>query len=272
MKIGFILFDNVGGKKDAASSRLRGRNLMKYWPEAEEFVQGENYDVVIFQKVYQYEMAKQFKCIKILDICDPDWMDGARIVEFIGYMDAITVPTKEMKDYLDQLTDKPVVIIPDRQDLKFNDKIKVHKGIAKKVVWFGYSGNSTILKGTEFILKKCNLDLTVISDLRRPYPYADKNIKWKLETVNDEILRNDIVLMPQSTKGRFKYKSNNKTTKSWALGMPVANTPEDIVRFLSAKERQRESEIRLKEVKEKWDVRLSVRELKDLIKKLKNKG
>ena len=77
--------------------------------------------------------------------------------------------------------------------------------------------------------------------------------------------------MPPDSRPRGQYKSNNKVTKAWALGMPVARMSEDLERFLDPEERKKEAELRLKEVKEKWDVKTSVSEMKQLIEDIKNK-
>jgi len=188
----------------------------------------------------------------------------------IDEVDAVTCSTDMIRDYIRQLTDKPVITIPDRQDLEFHSKHKVHKGIAKKVCWFGYSDNTKVLDIAMATLKRHNVKLVVISDQRPPYNKADENVRWKLDTVNKEILKCDFVLMPEYKKGRFAYKSNNKTTTAWALGMPVATNPEEFRKFLDPLERRRESERRLKEIKEKWDCRLSVKELQNLIKEIQD--
>ncbi len=58
-------FNSVG------SSRIRVRWLLPYWLEAEEYVIGKKYDILIFQKVYWESFKKNgnFKGIKILDLC-----------------------------------------------------------------------------------------------------------------------------------------------------------------------------------------------------------
>lgn len=270
MKIGFCLFEAWHGKRDIGSSRIRGHWLIKNWPGAESFVQGQKYDAVIFQKTYWPQYANEYDGVKILDLCDADWLDSQPIKEMIDAVDAITCSTDALTDYIKQLTDKPVLTIPDRQDLEFHNKQKVHSGMAKKVCWFGYSHNASVLDISISTIKKHKVRLTVISDLRPPYSKADKNVKWDLKTINKEILKCDFVLMPKTDKGRFIYKSNNKITKAWALGMPVATNPDEFKKFMYADIRKKEAEKRLKEVKEKWDVRQSVREYQNLIQKIKD--
>ena len=88
--IGWVLFGNFHQKKDIGSSRIRGKWVIEHM-DAEEFVQGKKYDTIIFQKTYWKEMARVFKGVKILDICDPDWLDGAEIINFCKDIDAVTV-------------------------------------------------------------------------------------------------------------------------------------------------------------------------------------
>ena len=74
MKIGILTFEQFHGRKDIGSSRIRAKWVINHWPEAEEFVFGQKYDVVIYQKAYWLEHAQEFKGLKILDICDADFL------------------------------------------------------------------------------------------------------------------------------------------------------------------------------------------------------
>ena len=107
MKIGYYLFEDVHGKANAASSRMRGHWMVKHWPEAEIYKRGKKYDVMIFQKVYFPEFSEVFKGFKILDICDPDWLNPiARFIEMIESVDALTCPTESIAEALRNFTDK----------------------------------------------------------------------------------------------------------------------------------------------------------------------
>lgn len=272
--VGFLLFEDWHNRKEVGSSRLRGHWLMKHWEEAEIFQNGAFYDTVIFQKAYWLDYVRAFKGIKILDICDPDWLDSMPIKEVIDNCDAVTVSSEGLKHAIEQFTDKPVVFIPDRQDLSFHTKKKEHKGKAKKVIWFGYSHNAKLLDPTLLSLKKLGLELTVLSDARPPYNGATRNIKYQYEDKNwsfdDVILEHDIVLLPPDIRPRGKYKSTNKTLTAWTLGMPVATNKEDLIRFMEEAERVKEGELRYNEVREKWNIEKSVQEYKDLIAQIKN--
>ncbi len=279
MKCGILSFEQYQGKRKnwAGSSRIRGEWLIKHWKDAELFKHGEEYGCVIYQKSYWIEHAKNFKGIKILDICDPDWYYwGYQVVEMINEVDAVVTSTEELKNTISKFTTKPVLCIPDRMDLDFHSCKKFHQGRAKNVVWFGYSTGFEMIKPVLHFLKKFELGLIVISDSSFSLPSSFiehielRNIPWTLETVNNDIIQGDIVINPKMKKGKWKYKSNNKTLTAWALGMPVADNVEDLEKFLDPEERQKEVKLRLEEVKEKWDVKLSVLDYQNLIRELES--
>ena len=279
--IGFLLFENIHNKKDIASSRIRGRWLIKYWPEAEEYVYGKKYDVVIYQKAYLTDHARNFDGIKILDLCDPDWVDVSNFREMIDLVDAITVCTPAFKEFLQQITNKPIVVIPDRMDIEHYKEKKIHRNIAREVVWHGYAHNSYVLKQVVNTLNKYNLGISIISN--EPVTLGSFGIsldgkkvqerytKWDLETFNSEFIKSDICILPPVWKPNDRFKSNNKILTSWALGVPVAQNSEELERFLDPVERQKEADLRWQEIKEKWDVKQSVKEMKVLIEQLQAK-
>lgn len=268
---GIITFENCENrlKDSVASSRIRGDWLVKYWEEAEIYRPGKKYDILIFQKAYWREMLAGFKGLKIFDICDPDWLHGRPIVEAINFCDAITCSTELLADELRKMTNKKVKVIPDRLDLDLYKKHKVHKGNIKKAVWFGYSTNFGQLPQIIQTLKRNGIRLMIIAD--KELPETDFR-KWSLDTFNEDFLENDICILPDNTlyDPMFKYKSNNKEITSWALGMPVAKTIYDIRKFMCDFDRNVEAEKRRKEVKEKYDIKFSVKEFKELINNLKN--
>jgi hypothetical protein len=274
MKIGIFLFEQFHARKDIGSSRIRGHWLIKHWPGAEAFKLGQQYDVLIFQKVYFIELAEKFQGIKILDICDADWLHwGYRIKQMIGLCDAVTCSTQAIADYISKLTDKPVVYIPDRLDFdSFGDLKKEHHGQAKTVVWYGYQDNFPMLQSAIGSLIKNKIEeLVVIANkpFQMPVQAAGKlrlsNLPWTIETVNQDLLKADIILNPQSSKGRWVYKSNNKTINAWALGIPVAHSNLELKTFLNENARQAEGDRRYQEVREKYDVRKSVEQYQELI-------
>lgn len=271
MRIAMLDMEKYDNRRpnSVGSSRIRGKWVRKYCPEIEEFQTGVKYDVVIYQKAYFKEHMKRFNGIKIFDICDPDWMDGRPITELSELVDAFTVPTEALKEFITQVTDKPVVVIPDRIDPEEHTPAKEeHIGRARSVVWFGYSSNQVVLEQCLIALKSMLLSLVVISE--RPYREADVNVAYNYETLNEELTKHDIVLMPDFKKDRrHKFKSPNKTLTSWALKMPVATTPEELEMFLSEEKRTEEANLRYKEVMEQHHVKQSGPQYLELIEQLK---
>lgn len=262
-------------KDSVGSSRIRGSWLIKYWPEAEEFKIGEEYDVIIFQKVYWKEMLDRFEGIKILDICDPDWVEGKPVLEYVDGCDATIASTPALVDYMKKFRpDSEILCIPDRMDMEAHERKEKHEGRAKRIAWFGYSQNIHYIFKTFDDLIRQGLELTVIADqpFNPPIAYQSlkvRNIPYSYPQVHKEITECDMVLMPPTTDDlRGTFKSNNKTLTAWALGMPVVNTIEDLERFMKPEERQKEADIRYQEILDNWQVQKSVEEYKELIDKL----
>jgi len=276
-KIAFFLFERRHGRKNIGSSRIRGHWLIDKWDEAEEMVYGKKYDAIIYQKVYEPSIAKKWKeetdTFQILDLCDPDWLDYHPVVETIQEMDYVTCSSKGLETALKDMTDKPVKYIPDRVNM---DKIvmrKQHTGKAKKAGWFGYSHNSYVLEQTLEPLHKEGLELKVISDAMyqpRNSKYDDmvEWVKWEdAQQADQELLECDFTVLPAGTNPRFMYKSENKTFHSWALGLPVAKTVEEVRRFVGEKERKKEADKRYKQVLDNLTVEESIKEFKEIIKR-----
>jgi hypothetical protein len=266
------MFNSVG------SSRIRMRWMLPYWDEAEEYVIGKKYDIMIFQKVYWPKMMDEFEGVKILDLCDPDWLENKPVFMFVDKVDAVTTSTQALADYVQKLRpDALVKCIPDRCYLpeskpiktEFNDEIK-------KLVWFGYSHNAHYLNSVYEELIRRGLELVIVSEspIEPPLMYRGKikihNVAFNYESLNREMIKYDAILLPDPYGDeRAKYKSNNKTLQAWALGMPVIKVPEDLDRLASKEARMKESQMRLQEIKDKWDVRYSVDEYKALIEEIK---
>lgn len=282
LKVGFLTFEQYHGKANIGSSRIRADYLIKYWNQAGEdigtasrYVFGGKYDVMVFQKVYWPEYARMFKGIKILDLCDADWLDwGYKIKEMIEEMDYITCSSMEIAKFISGITDKPVAFIPDRIDFDGLLPPKKHSGKSKNVAWYGYAENFSQLDPAIPAIRKRKLDLYVISSKGYVPPVTERegyelhNLNWSPSTWQADLQKADIVVLPQIKNGRFKYKSDNKITQAWALGLPVAFLDKDLDRFASENERQKEADEKYKLVKEQYDCKQSVVELKDIIKEI----
>lgn len=278
--VGWVTFDQMNGKT-SGSTRIRALNPIKYWPEAEVFVSGRKYDALIFQKAYWTPYAKLFDGVKIFDLCDPDWLDGSfNFREMIDVVDGLTCPTEEMAAFLKQFG-KPIRVIPDRHDLESFKQNKQHKGRAKKALWFGFSHNFEPTMGRiRPYLEKYGLDLKIISNTKvslaknwqdREWERHEKYVEWNnnnLEKVNWEMLEADFAILPRSVRLYDKYKSDNKKTHAWLLGLPVVEKADQLERFMDEGERIKEGAEKREFARANFDTKLSVQEYKEFINDL----
>lgn len=286
MQIKFLTFSDFHGKHpDAGSTEIRVNQLLRHWPQASKYRYGQKPDALIFQKVYvlpDYHFPETFSGIKILDICDPDWLDGMFVKATVDAMDAVTCPTQEMADFLKQLTDKPVVIIPDRFDMDVIPKPRFHVGKARQVLWFGYRHNSEPLRRAMSLLCKLKLKLKVISnDDPLAWQWAPPDdmewmrsegysfVKYDENTIYADMQTCDFAVLPPNNRPVDRFKSNNRWVKSMLAGLPVAANIEDVERFMDSDMREQYIESHLDEVRGFYDVRHSVTQYSELIARLK---
>lgn len=280
--VNFLTFEQLHGKNNTGSTNIRVHQLIKYWPEAELYKFGAKPDVLVFQKVYwgvDYYFPDTYKGgLKILDICDPDWLDGAYVKRTVEAVDAVVVPSQGLYDFMSQLTDKPVRLIPDRFDVELIPKPKKHTGKAKRVVWFGYMHNAEVLEGAIQALERLGLGLTIIADddpimyrfalngekYRKSYKFKN----YSEETIYKDLQEADICLLPKGYRPKDIFKSNNKTAKAMLAGLPVATNIDELEALIDGKERQKQSVYNYKEAKRDYDVKLSIKEYQQLIKEL----
>lgn len=277
MKTGIVTFAKRHGRDigTIGSSIIRGKWIVENWPEAELWEEGMKTDALVFQKVYWEEMLDVYPGIKILDLCDPDWIkphpEGFDVVRMSEKFDAITCSSEGLHGFLSKICKCPVYFVPDRVSLEFVGQPKQHQGRAKKVVWFGYSQNAKqVIPMILPSLARNDLSLVVVSNqdynASNTYGVDIENRRHNWATLKWDIQYGDMVINPQPPQLKlFKFKSKNKTYLSWALGMPVAETAEDMEKFLDPDERQKEADKRRKEVEEKWDVKISVDQMKEII-------
>lgn len=275
MQISFLPFAKFHGRdiNTIGSSVIRAKWITEKWEDAKIWTTGQKFDVLILQKVYWEQMINDFKGIKILDLCDPDWLNGdVKIAETMKKVDHVTTSTEDLAKYLGQMTDTPITVIPDRLNMDYFTEPKEHIERARNVVWFGYYHNAKQVLNTPVLqsLKIRGLDLTVVSNAEFE-PQNDMginitNINWTPENAYMDIKGGDFAINPPSISRGFRFKSNNKTLISWALGLPVANTADEMDRFLDPEERTKEIKKRLNEIKKDYMIEKSINQYKDIIK------
>lgn len=276
LEIAILTFEKRHGRRRGTigSSIIQGEWLAKNWPQAKLWTEGMKSDVLIFQKVYWEDMLRSYPGIKILHLCDPDWLTGELELRKISLLvDAITCSSEGIYNFVKKIVDCPVYWVDDRVDLDWAGKPKEHLGKAKNVVWFGYHHNAKqVLPMVLPSLARLGLGLIVISnnDFIPAIDYGVKiiNKKHNWESLRGDIMSGDIVINPQpiDIHKRFQFKSQNKTITAWSLGMPVANTVDELKRFIDEQERKKEAEEKLKIVREKYDAKISALEFKEIIK------
>jgi hypothetical protein len=269
------------------STKIRAHNLIKYWPKADLYKYGERPEVLIFQKVYctyDYKFPKTYPGITILDVCDTDWNDTPDIYikETLDGVNAAVVPTKNMQKLLQQMTDKPVVVIKDRFDLSEFPKPKIHNGKAKTLVWFGYSHNAELMNYVIPSIEKRGLNLIIISD-SDPHLYKYANdpiefekkytcIKYKQETIYQELQKADICVLPKGNRPQDRYKSENKTVIAGLCGLPVVTNAEELDSMMEAEARNGHINTIHSKLKQDYDVMKSIEEYKNLIRNIQEIG
>ena len=269
-----------GKNPPVGSTHIRMIQMEKYWPELKAYQYGEKPDVLIFQKVYtseDYKFPGHYPGKTILDICDPDWMEGVNIVESCHAVDAVVCPTEALAAFLRQFT-KNVRVIPDRFDLEPIPEPKKHTQKAKTIVWFGYSHNAEALRPAIALIEELKLNLVIISNddpIANRWGVRDANeyykyIKYDEDTIYEELQKADFAILPDGLRPHDKYKSNNKTIKANLAGLPVAKTPEEVNLYMSGEERQKWVDSNLEAIRDEYDIRRSVEEYKELINEVTN--
>jgi len=282
MNVRFFTFGRYHGKDNIpGSTHIRVNQLLKYWPEAGLYKYGENPDALIFQKVYvtpDYKFPLHFEGIKILDICDPDWLDDAAIVETCNAMDAVVTPTEAIASFIRQFHNN-VVVIPDRFDLETIPEPKEHTNPAEYVAWFGYAHNSILLKPAMPVLEDLHLKLILVAD-DDPIPDKWGNrrredfytfVKYNESTIYQELQKADFVVLPEGARPIDIYKSNNKTIKANLAGLPVARNADDVHLYMDARERKKWLDSNYEIICKEYDVRKSVEQYKQLINQVSNR-
>lgn len=310
-KVAIKLGDSYGKERRGylASSRIRGHNLSKYWRECDDFFYPEefnqtseeffdprnqfkilkDYDVVIFNKTYEWRVAKMLNengQIVIVDMCDPDHLlthsSQQRVNDCIStleYATAVVVNGQEMKDSVNEVYKGEIHIIPDRMDLEGLPQKTNHSENLEKVVWYGYSENLRVLEPYLKDIIDMGLEITVISDKffdnlliagckHKPQDKITFKV-WHPDTINEQILSHDAVFIGDDLDPYFsKFKSNNRAMTGYSLGMPVAWDIDDLNRLKSKSTRELDAKEGSLMCRRYFDCRHSVWEMDQLIKKL----
>jgi hypothetical protein len=277
IRIGVLASEQIKSKYDVGSSRIRAQWLVDNWSAAEYFRIGQRYDAIIFQKAYWLAYAACYSGVKILDLCDPDFLHWrSKCIPMARLCDAVTTPTSKLADALRRQVDKPIVVIPDRLDLRhFTTEARPKKRIrGRTAAWFGYSNNYASLDACVLDLVAAGITrLVVISDAPALYSLpqplcgalALDRYLWNFDILAHYLADVDIIVNYGLQHGRWIYKSNNKTLFGWAHGFPVAHDRCELGRLLCEAAAREEVVCRQRELQDQYDVKLSVIQYTNLI-------
>jgi hypothetical protein len=194
-------------------------------------------------------------------------------VEIGNLVHAVTCSSESLTQLVKTyFPDKIVEHVPDRLNFSlFPPSRKPHQGAAKSVVWFGFIHNAhETLPSLLPTLSACGVKLRIISD--KPYTQQDGILalepEWELfdpATAYHRIQEADMVLNPRSNRAFYRYKSQNKTVIGWKLGLPVAVTSEDLLRFMDPLERNREVQEKREVVERDYPIEQSARQYREIL-------
>jgi len=274
----FALYHNK--RPSPGSVKIRVDNLIKHWPEASKYSYGDDMDVMVFQKVYttyDFKYINHLDRIKILDVCDPDWLQSPDIYikETLDNVHAVVVPTKELQKLIAQMTNKPVRIIKDRFDLSEFPVPKKHTGELKTLVWFGYAHNAELLRHAIPSLEERNINLVIISNedpacyrwANDPEAYYKRYtyIKYNQDTVYKDLQIGDACILPKGYRPEDRFKSENRSIIAGLCGLPVVQNTDDLEKYSQAKSRTDHINTIYDKLRTEYDCQLSVKEYKELI-------
>lgn len=202
------------------------------------------YDVYIFQKAINTDLARQVKALGaklVYDLCDPvHWFNPKEVIQLLPYIDGITASSEvlavDIQEWLQRYGDyKPVTCIPDRINMDHYPMRRTHSDVHPvRFIWYGMAHNRVGLFEAHYTL--CRLategyqfELTIF-DNAPGTKFIDDNtypiyyVPWTLETENQVIAAHDIAILPNYPGEWGKVKSNNRTLTAIACGVPVVTS------------------------------------------------
>jgi hypothetical protein len=121
--------------------------------------------------------------------------------------------------------------VPDCVDVEAMREIGTHEPRSVEdpyLVWAGYANNTEALFTMAPWVGRLDWPLEVIA-IEQSISFEEY---WKRVLRSEETgEQHDVLLNPQPSFGKYAWKSDNKTQAAWALGMPVARTPEELMSF-----------------------------------------
>ena len=97
------------------------------------------------------------------------------------------------------------------------------------------------------------------------------NDHFNINGRNGSFKKADIAINPKSSRFQFRYKSNNKTTIARKLGLPVAESFDDLKKFGDPGTRNKEVESQMPTIIKEYNILKSAEQYRDLIWRIKSK-
>lgn len=160
----------------------------------------------------------------IFDICDNYFIKPE--AGFYKFMcensEVITCSSKNLQKLIKEETGRDAYYIPEPLSTFYAGTRQLTKD-KPRILWFGNKSN--IFSVIPLLDSLQAFEVTIITDsppeqLLTKYPFV-KFLNWSPETVEEELLVHDIVLVPQNNDEWGNYKSMNRAVDSLAMGCHV---------------------------------------------------
>jgi hypothetical protein len=238
IKVGWLLL----GDKNVASSRIHGLNIhnflrgekgidsriiqcnptmchklkLPFWKQLLLLVSG--YDILIFQKVYDYKALRFVKLSKKCHVKTIFLQSDLIKTDIINLSDYVVVVSDYLRDFCRNKYDINAVVIEDAIEVS-QTKFKRHSSKEDlEIVWVGHMDNWDTLEIVYKALEKVQDETFSLKTISN---HPNATIKWNLKTVSKEILKSDIAVIPAFKNEWANAKSNNRLTMFMALGLPA---------------------------------------------------
>lgn len=245
---------SIDGLHRAGSIRIRCEWVAAHWDGAEVWdgtqrLHPSRWDLVVFQKAYLLPRTQELirlvagwrdegQCRLAFDLVDPDFLNHEhreRMMKVIGLFDFCVGSTRPLALWLSRWN--VAYHVPDCVDVDAMRAIGTHEpsGFDEPyLVWAGYENNAAALQPLLPTIGRLGWPVEVVS-IGRSIEFEEY---WRRVLYNDETGHpHDVLLNPRPSEGKFFWKSDNKTHTAWALGLPVARTPEELEAFADPEKR-----------------------------------
>ena len=225
MKSLAIDFDLFGDAR-TASSRLRGYKIAEQLNASGHTAtigRGGNVDIKVFQKNRNFAKlaeARKQEALTVFDFDDNYLLHdvGTKndVIRMMNFSDVVTVGSQSLFESATLYHDK-VYLFENPLDVQNEETVKSGHDWQERIGWFGNPCNLPALEALDLVLP-----VTTITD--------NGDIPWKMETIDDELLKFDLVLIPVAISEWTLSKNANRLLKCIALGVPflASKTPEHL--------------------------------------------